>query len=72
MVLEKPLEELEGRPTAELSVPGPSAVYAGLLALVLLVAGLFWGPLDHSADLGVQPFRDVPTAEMRVAKGGPR
>jgi NADH-quinone oxidoreductase subunit N len=71
MILEKPLEEVEGRTPQPLEAPGPVTAYAVVLALVLLVAGVLWGPLDRSSEQGARPFRDAPAA-ARVAERGPR
>jgi NADH-quinone oxidoreductase subunit N len=76
MLLERPLEEVEGRPPALLRVPPAAAAYAGLMALLLVVVGILWGPVAEAADRGVQQFRKVeevtraPTSE--VVRGEPR
>jgi len=53
MVIDKPIEEVEGRPTPQLPVPIGSAVYASLLAVMILVIGVAWNPLAVASDRGV-------------------
>jgi NADH-quinone oxidoreductase subunit N len=67
MVLEKSLEEVEGRPTEPLKVPYLPAAYALLLAGALFVAGIFWGPLDEASRVyaveGLVPPAASPVAQ---------
>ena len=49
MVLEKPLEEVEGRPSERLPVPYQPVLYALLLSAVIFVVGILWGPLDRAS-----------------------
>jgi NADH-quinone oxidoreductase subunit N len=65
-ILEAPLEEIEGEPSRPLGVPGRSVAYASVLALLILVVGIFWDPLAEASFRGLERFR--PTAE-RVKKG---
>jgi NADH-quinone oxidoreductase subunit N len=68
MVLEKPLEEVEGRPSAPLPVPYQPALYALLLSAVILVVGILWGPLDTASRVqGVAGL--VPTAPAGAQVG---
>jgi NADH-quinone oxidoreductase subunit N len=54
MVLDKPLAEVEGRPAEPLPLPGGASAYATLLAIVILVLGVFWDPiLRASREQGV-------------------
>ncbi|MCI0462970.1 MAG: NADH-quinone oxidoreductase subunit N [Gemmataceae bacterium] len=65
MILEKPLEEVEGRPSEPLEVPSPVAGYAVVLAAVLFVIGILWGPLDNASRIkGVEGL--VPTGAPRL------
>ncbi len=72
MVLEKSLEEVEGRPVEALDVPLVARSYTAVLALVVIVLGLFWGPLARwSYREGVAGFHQTPTsAQLLAAKGG--
>jgi NADH-quinone oxidoreductase subunit N len=45
MVLDRPLEEVEGVPPAPLREPTGWVVYAGLLSAVILVLGVWWDPI---------------------------
>jgi NADH-quinone oxidoreductase subunit N len=56
MILDKPLEEVEGRPAAPLPVSAGTAVYASLLAAAVLVLGILWDPLARSSDKGADRF----------------
>jgi NADH-quinone oxidoreductase subunit N len=49
MILDRRLEEVEGRPTEPLPVPRVVAYFAALLAGVILALGIFWGPLDQAS-----------------------
>ena len=61
MILESPLEEVEGRESPPLAMPRPAAIYGAGLALVVFLLGiLFDGLLDASAR-GATPFQQKPT-----------
>jgi len=61
MVLEKPLEEVEGRPVQQLPLPWLVGLYATLLGAVVLGLGIIWGPLDiASREKGIKGL--LPTA----------
>jgi NADH-quinone oxidoreductase subunit N len=45
MILDKPLEEVEGTPVAPLVTPVGQNVYLSALAIIVLLLGVFWGPL---------------------------
>jgi NADH-quinone oxidoreductase subunit N len=76
MLLDKPLEEVEGTPVRMVEVPGIPASYVTLLALVLFGLGIFWGPLaDASLGQGVDAFHPpeaAPTQALRTPQGGLR
>ncbi len=72
MILDKPLEEVEGRQAAEYDVPLLPSLYAALLAMAILILGILWGPLATSAEEGVNAF--APTSAVAPTppvKGGP-
>jgi NADH-quinone oxidoreductase subunit N len=73
MILEKTLEEVENRPIAQVPAPAPQAVYASLLAVVILLLGLFWDPLSESTSRrGIDGFRQIPArAVAAVAQNQP-
>jgi NADH-quinone oxidoreductase subunit N len=62
MVLDKPLEEVEGRPPARLAVPWGAALYSSLLAVAVLLGGIFWSPMAAASDArtGAARFRQPP------------
>lgn len=74
MILDKPLEEVEGRPSEPLPIPWLPNLYAGLLAFVILAVGIFWGPLADAGGEGVNRFHAAPgeTGSVPVARGGER
>jgi NADH-quinone oxidoreductase subunit N len=70
MALDKPLDEVEGRPARPLPLPVGPAGYAVILAVMMLVLGVIWGPLtDASSRQGVDRFTPR-AAPAEVARGG--
>ncbi len=60
MVLDKPLEEVEGRPVAPVTTPALQNGYVSLLAAAVLALGIFWNPLaEFSSDEAVRTFDTV-------------
>jgi NADH-quinone oxidoreductase subunit N len=69
MTLERPLEEIEGRPVAALEAPAVQSGYATVLAILVLALGVFWNPLSQATQQqGVLTF---PTAQAKTAPGAP-
>src|SRR5205085_10617878 len=67
MALDKPLEEVEGRPVEPLKVPYLPAAYALLLSAVIFVVGVLWGPLDTASRVhGVEGLVPAGPASARV------
>jgi NADH-quinone oxidoreductase subunit N len=66
MILDKPLEEVEGRPTEPLPVPYLPALYAVLLSALIFVVGLAWGPLDTASR--VRGVEGLPPASPAAAQ----
>jgi NADH-quinone oxidoreductase subunit N len=68
MVLEKTLEEVENRPIEQKPAPILQAAYATVLALVILVLGVFWNPLStaSSVEQGVSSFRAAPIRPLEA------
>jgi NADH-quinone oxidoreductase subunit N len=60
MILDRPLEDVEGRPPAPLAVPTSAAAYATLLAAVVLALGFAWNPLVGASETGVDRFYKAP------------
>jgi NADH-quinone oxidoreductase subunit N len=57
MILDRRIEEVEGRPVERLRVPAMVQLYAGVLAMVLIVLGIFWDGLSDAAlTTGVNGF----------------
>jgi NADH-quinone oxidoreductase subunit N len=61
MILEKPLEEIEGRPATDLGVPTSAGVYTAVLALLVLALGVVWNPLAEASDQSVRRFAPAGT-----------
>ncbi len=76
MILDKSLEEVEGRPPAPLPVPAGSVAYASLLAVLIFVVGILWNPLAVASDQGVRRFPSVNIMRLRAQaesdRGGER
>ena len=69
MVLDKPLEEVEGAPVAPLATPPLQNAFVSALAVVVLALGIFWGPLAHVSSVdGVESLE--PPVVVPLAKGG--
>jgi NADH-quinone oxidoreductase subunit N len=60
MVLETPLEEVEGRESVPLKLPGGWELYATLLAVVVLILGILWDPILLASQKGVNRFQNLP------------
>jgi NADH-quinone oxidoreductase subunit N len=61
MVLEKTLEEIENRPVETKPAPILQAIYATLLAMVVLALGIVWNPLAVASEqVGIDGFRAAP------------
>jgi NADH-quinone oxidoreductase subunit N len=50
MILDRPLEEVEGRPSAPLPLRTGPATYAVVFAVMLFVLGILWDPLTRMSD----------------------
>jgi NADH-quinone oxidoreductase subunit N len=57
MILEKPLDEVEGRAPESLPEPLGVRVYLGLIMALILVVGVFWDPLARAGRRGVDHFQ---------------
>jgi NADH-quinone oxidoreductase subunit N len=61
MILDRPLEVVEGRTPAPLGLTPGAAVYASAMAVMIFVVGLAWNPLvKASLDQGVKGFKPIP------------
>jgi NADH-quinone oxidoreductase subunit N len=61
MIIDKPVEELEGQAVRELPVSALSSFYAVVLAVMIVVVGVAWNPLARISSRGVNHFQPVPT-----------
>jgi NADH-quinone oxidoreductase subunit N len=70
MILDKRLEEVEGRPIEPLHVPALVKSYAGILAAVIIGLGIFWNGLNDAArTTGVNGFYAASPAAARDPGG---
>jgi NADH-quinone oxidoreductase subunit N len=60
MVLEKPIEDIEGRPPLAVRLPVGSTIFASGLAAIVLVLGLEWNALGSVSDQGAAGFHKMP------------
>jgi len=71
MVIEKSVDEVEGKNPEPLVIPWLPRLYVSALAALLLFLGIFWNTLSEASVIkGVDRFHAAPTVEeARVAKG---
>ncbi len=69
MILEKPLDEVEGREAVPLREPAGARAYALLLSAAILLVGVFWGPLLDASREGVNRFRVLGGTPTAVVSG---
>jgi NADH-quinone oxidoreductase subunit N len=68
MILDKRLEEVEGRPVPRLRVPQVVAGFATFLAGVIFALGILWNGLDRASRVkGVNGFNTTGMAIIRQA-----
>jgi NADH-quinone oxidoreductase subunit N len=74
MILDKSLDEVEGRAPVPVRIPGLATAYAGFLAAVVIGLGVAWNFLTVASSEGVRPFaREMPlppAAPKVAARGG--
>jgi NADH-quinone oxidoreductase subunit N len=71
MALDRPLEEIEGRPVRQVPVPAGMSFYASLLAVMILVLGILWDPLAVASDQAVAGFRPESSLPVAAARESP-
>lgn len=70
MVLDKSLEEVEGKPVQPLAPAPLPNTYLGVLAALVLFLGVYWGPISQVSHEGAAAFREAPSvAGVRMARG---
>jgi len=57
MILDRPVEEIEGLPPEPLPMPPGSAFYATVMAAMTVAVFFLWHPLGNLGDRGVKPLR---------------
>jgi NADH-quinone oxidoreductase subunit N len=65
MVLDRPVEYVEGKELPPLPVPYGASLYAVFLAAAVLVLGVLWDPLAYYSDKGVDRFAQIPRQGIR-------
>jgi NADH-quinone oxidoreductase subunit N len=71
MILDKTVEEVEGRPSPPLPIPIGAAFYSTLLAGMIFVIGLAWNPLAKASNVGVAYLPQSPVAGPPVVAAHP-
>ncbi len=61
MILDKTIEEVEGRPSIPVPIPVGAAFYGTLLAAMIFVIGIAWDPLAKASNAGVDNFHQTTT-----------
>jgi NADH-quinone oxidoreductase subunit N len=59
MVLERPLEEVEGRPAVPLRLSIGSAIFGMVLGFLIFAGGVAWNPISIASERGVQDFHAI-------------
>jgi NADH:ubiquinone oxidoreductase subunit 2 (subunit N) len=67
MILDKTVEELEGRPSPPIPIPVGSAFYGTVLAGMIFVVGIAWDPLARASSAGTI-HREVPRLPVAAAR----
>jgi NADH-quinone oxidoreductase subunit N len=66
MILDKTVEEVEGRPSPPLPVSIGLAFYSTVLAAMIFIVGIAWDPLAAASNAGVQSFHMAVRAKSPV------
>lgn len=69
MFLDHPPEEAEGRVPVALPVQAGPACYGIVMAAMIFIVGLAWGPLVRASDVGARTFQRLPHP-TEVVRGG--
>lgn len=64
MILDMPIEELEGKPSTPLPEPPGTIAFAGLLAAMIFVVGIWWDPLAAASNVGISNFAPLSKPAM--------
>ena len=67
MILDKTVEEVEGRPSPPVPITAGPAFYGVLLAAMIFVIGIAWNGLSIASDAGVNGFHDAAKPRTPVA-----
>lgn len=66
MILDRPVEEESGLQPAPLRISTGASLYATLLAVLVVLAGVAWNPISRASSAGVSQFQRAPA---QMAKG---
>lgn len=72
MIVDKPIEEVEGRAPEPIPVPAHPAFYGMVMGLSMVVLGILWGPLARGSERGVSSFHALPPASAPRLEGNPQ
>ena len=68
MIIEKPIEEVEGREAEPVKISFGANLYSGLMAFLVLLLGILWNPLAVLTEQGTKPFQNPNVAESKSAE----
>lgn len=71
MIIDKPLDEVEGRAPQPIELPAGSSLYGTVLAVAVLVVGILWNPLVVASNRGVAHFDQSESGVVPVARALP-
>ncbi|GIW78518.1 MAG: NADH-quinone oxidoreductase subunit N [Gemmatales bacterium] len=60
MILDKPVEVIEGEEPEPYSTPAMDSLYAFVLSALIFVVGILWNPLIQASDAGASSFKQIP------------
>lgn len=66
MILDKTVEEVEGRPSPPIPIPVGAAFYSTVLAAMIFVIGIAWDPLAKASIAGVDGFHQTMMVKPRA------
>jgi NADH-quinone oxidoreductase subunit N len=66
MILDKTVEEVEGRPSPPIPIPVGPAFYSTVLAAMIFVIGIAWDPLAKASTAGVDGFHQTTMEKPRA------
>lgn len=66
MIIEKPMEEIEGRPALALTTGWGARVFASVMAVLVLVLGILWNPMAVVSKDATSPFQNPKNENAKI------